>query len=98
MAKEIFDDFASALARGVGNAIMMFNPQAMILVGSVCRNSDLFADRMNKELAGRVIPGMLQETRIIVSDLYENAGPLGACACVLQHIFRSAHIAVESVV
>ena len=31
-------------------------------------------------------------------DLFENAGPLGACACVLHHIFSSAHISVESIV
>jgi len=98
VAQEIWDKFATALARAVGSVITLFNPQAVILAGRYSRCSDVFFDKMMQELKNQTFPALLNETDIVVSDLRENAGPLGACACILHHIFSASHIPAEAVV
>jgi predicted NBD/HSP70 family sugar kinase len=97
-ARAIFDDFAAALARGVGAVINLFNPAVIVLVGAVSRESDLFLPRLLEELPRVSLPGLLKETRITVSGLVENAAPLGSCACVLHHIFNTTHISAARVI
>jgi predicted NBD/HSP70 family sugar kinase len=97
-AKEIFSRFARALAHGVGSVVTLFNPEAVILAGRLTRCADVFYDEMMEEIRELTLPGLLSETSITISDLRENAGPLGTCACVLNHIFSASHIAVESIV
>ncbi|MCX7019739.1 MAG: ROK family transcriptional regulator [bacterium] len=97
-ALAIFERFGHTLGRGLGAVSNLFNPQAIILAGRVVRASDLFIKPMFDEINTVVLPAIVQEVKIDVSELYEDAGPLGTCACVLQHIFSAAHISVESVV
>lgn len=97
-AREIFDRFARALARGIASVINMFNPEIVVLSGRVARASDVFLELLLAEIKEMTYPIIHAETKIVVSNLFENAGPLGACACVLHHIFSSAHISVESIV
>lgn len=97
-AIEIWNRFARALARAIGAVITLFNPQAVILAGRYTRCSDVFFDKVMDELRGTTFPALLNETDILVSDLKENAGPLGTCACVLHHIFSASHIPAEAVV
>lgn len=97
-AKAIFDRFAAALAQGIGTLVNMFNPEVVVLAGRVTRSADVFMGRLVEETKKSTYPIIHRETQVIVSDLFENAGPLGACACVLHHIFSSAHISVESIV
>lgn len=97
-AKEIFERYAVALARGLSSLINIFNPEVVVLAGRVSRAADVFMELLLTELKTGTYPIIHSETQIIVSDLFENAGPLGSCACVLHHIFSSAHITVESIV
>jgi predicted NBD/HSP70 family sugar kinase len=97
-AKEIFDEFASALARGLGTVINLFNPQAVVLAGRVSRSASLFEKQLREELKKFALPIILEETDVIISDLHENAGSLGTCACVLHHIYSASHISVRSII
>jgi glucokinase len=98
LAQEIWNDFARALAHAIGAVITLFNPQAVILAGRYTRCSDVFFKAMMEELGKTTFPALLNETDIVVSDLKENAGPLGTCACVLHHIFSASHIPAVAVV
>jgi len=98
LAQEIWNDFARALAHAIGAVITLFNPQAVILAGRYTRCSDVFFNAMMEELRKTTFPALLNETDIVVSDLKENAGPLGTCACVLHHIFSASHIPAVAVV
>lgn len=97
-AQEIWNIFARALAHAIGAVITLFNPQAVILAGRYSRCSDVFYEPMMEELRKTTFPALLNETDIVVSDLKENAGPLGTCACVLHHIFSASHIPAVAVV
>ena len=97
-AQEVYNQFAAALARGVGAVINLFNPAVIVLVGAVSRESDIFLPRMQEELERVSLPGLLRETRIAVSGFVENAAPIGSCACVLNRIFNTTHISAASVI
>lgn len=97
-ARQLFDRFARTLALGMASMINMFNPEIVVLAGRVSRATDLFLDLLQQELRRVTFPIILSETKLVISDLFENAAPLGSCACVLHHIFSSAHISVESIV
>lgn len=97
-AQEVFARYAVALAHGLSSLINLFNPEVVVLAGRVSRAADVFLPRLLTEMKTGTYPIIHSETQIIVSDLFENASPLGACACVLHHIFSSAHITVESIV
>ncbi len=97
-ALEIWQKFSQALARGIGTIITLFNPEAVILAGRFTRCADVFFDATMEHLRQTTFPALLEETTIKVSDLKENAGPLGTCASVLHHIFYASHIPAEAVV
>lgn len=98
VALEVFDEFVRGLALGLSTVINLFNPQAVVLAGRVARAADVFEEKLHQYLKRTTLPTILQETEILISDLYEDAGPLGTCACVLQHIYTASHINVRSIV
>lgn len=97
-AQAIFDRFARGLACGIGSVISLFNPEAVLLSGRVALAADVFMDTLHEELRRVTMGAMLKETRLKVSELRDNAGPLGTCARVLHNIFSASHISVESIV
>ncbi len=97
-ATEVWDIFADGLARGIGVVISLFNPQAVILTGRIAQAADMYLENVRKHLRGYALPAMTAGTQLLVSELRENAGPLGTCACVMQHIFSASHIPIENIV
>lgn len=97
-AQALFKRFSTHLGLGLATLLNLLNPQAIILAGRVSRASDIFLPDLRREMNRHALDTIAQETQLIVSDLYENAGPLGTCACILQRIFSASHISVESVV
>lgn len=97
-AKEIFDEFAEALARGLAAIINLFDPDAIILSGRVTRAADVFLDRTRAELERHALEPILKNTEILISPLDVDLGPLGAAASVLQLIFRTSHVQVDEVI
>lgn len=97
-ALKVWATFADGLARGIGVIISLFNPQAVILTGRIGQSADLYLDEVRTQLHKYSLPAMTEGTQLMVSELRENAGPLGTCACVMQHIFSASHIPIESIV
>jgi glucokinase len=96
-ARDIFDRFAQALARGIAAVSNLLSPQAIILSGPVCQTSDLFLDRVKSYVERHTLPAFLNPPEILLSELGENAGALGACATVLHHIFHVSHLQLNEV-
>ena len=97
-ALKVWATFADGLARGIGVIISLFNPQAVILTGRIGQSADLYLDEVRTQLHKYSLPAMTEGTQLMVSELREDAGPLGTCACVMQHIFSASHIPIESIV
>jgi predicted NBD/HSP70 family sugar kinase len=97
MALEIFDRFAQALGRGIASISNLLSPQAVILSGPVCDTADLFLDAVKGYVERHTLPAFLNPPAIVLSELGENAGALGACATVLHHIFHVSHLQLNEV-
>lgn len=97
-ALQIFDEFAEALGRAVATIMNLFDPEAIILSGRVCRSADLFLDRMRDAARRHALKPIYESTEIRRSSLDVDLGPLGAAACVLHRIFHNTHVNVEEVI
>lgn len=96
-AQEIFARFGKALALGIGTVITLMGPETVILSGRISRFSDLFMDCLRRELPKRLVRSYLKATRVVVSELHENAVSLGTGACVLNQIFGFSNIPAERI-
>ncbi|MDK2973159.1 MAG: N-acetylglucosamine repressor [Candidatus Sumerlaeota bacterium] len=96
-ALAIFDQFAQALGRGIASISNLLSPQAIILSGPVCDTADLFLDAVKGYVERHTLPAFLNPPAIVISELGENAGALGACATVLHHIFHVSHLQLNEV-
>ena len=97
-ALKIWARFSEGLARGIGVIISLFNPQAVIITGRIGQSADLYLEQVKAQLPRFSLAPMAVDTQLLVSELRENAGPLGTCACVMHHIFSASHIPIESIV
>ncbi|MEQ8821136.1 MAG: ROK family protein [Sumerlaeia bacterium] len=96
-ATEVIERFALHLAYGIATVISLFNPEAVILTGRVCRSNALFMPMVEKNLERLVLPAVRPRTRLIISQQRENESTLGAAAIVLHHIFMTSHVNLEQV-
>jgi len=97
-ARRVFDEFAEALGLGIAAAMNIFDPQAVILSGRVCRSSDLFFNKMRETTRVHALPPIWETTNIQLSTLDVDLGPLGAGASVLHQIFHNEHVGVDDVI
>lgn len=97
-ALKAFKDFAQRLARGIATVANLFDPEAIILSGRVCRSADLFLEDLRAETARHTLGPIMQSTPIILSNLDVDLGPMGAAAAILHQIFNSSHVQVDEVI
>jgi predicted NBD/HSP70 family sugar kinase len=94
-ALNLFDRFAQSLALAVTLVMDLFNPEAVILGGKLARHADLYLPAVQAELQRLVPPFVLRGTRLLVSQLCEEALSLGTCAKVLNQIYDTSHVKVD---
>lgn len=80
LALRFVDDWCRALAVGIGNCMLIFNPKVLILSGGVTASWDLIAPRLQSRIPQFVPECMHQNTQILKSDLGGFFGVLGAAA------------------
>lgn len=97
-ARRIFDEFAEALGRGIAAVMNIFDPQAVILSGRVCRSSDLFFNKTREAVQAHALAPIFETTSVQLSTLDVDLGPLGAGASVLHQIFHNEHVGVDEVI
>lgn len=97
-ALAIFREFAGGLGRGIATIINMFDPEAVILGGRVCRSSRFFIEETRAAVKLHTLAPILSGCELHVSNLDVDLGPLGAAATVLHHIFTANHVGVEEVI
>ncbi len=82
--QKVWDIFADALGTGMGSLINLFNPRRIILSGGLSYYSDYFLNRAIRRARHRSFdyPGTTCE--IVVSNLKEKAGIIGAAYLILS--------------
>ena len=82
-AKRLYDEFGFELGHAVMVALYAFDPELIVLGGSISRAYDLFAPGMRRRLREFAYPHALERLEIAHSEI-ENAAILGAAALYLD--------------
>jgi predicted NBD/HSP70 family sugar kinase len=86
-ARKIFADAATALARGLGNAISLLNPERIILGGRFVEAGDLLLEPLKQALPRYALGELLQGIEIRMAELGEMSTFLGIAAHVRDRLF-----------
>jgi predicted NBD/HSP70 family sugar kinase len=89
-AQRLLEDYADHLAVGLANLVQVLNPPLLILHGDVVGGGEPLRRLIEDGVRGRVLPNLRGGIRVVLSDLDQRAGLLGAAALVLSETFRLA--------
>lgn len=81
-AGRYFHDVGYYLAMGIGTFLNLLNVEAVVLGGGMARSWDAFGPTLVSELRGRAYPVLVERTSIVMCELWEDAGILGAAALI----------------
>lgn len=84
LACEIVDEIAGYLGIAVANLINLFNPEVIVLGGSVGQASQVLLAPLQEEVRRRAMAYPLSVARIVKSSLGLEAGAIGAAVLVLR--------------
>ena len=77
-----FDQFGYRLAIAIANVLHVLNVHTIVLAGGLARAYDAFAPRLLRELPTRGYPAILGPVNVVLCELWEDGGVLGAAALV----------------
>ena len=83
VAKEVVRDTARYLGAGVANMLNLFNPDVVVLAGSVTNAGELLLAPLRAEVKKRAFRPAVDAARIVPGDLGGRAGVVGAVAMFL---------------
>jgi len=83
-AKKVMKDMGRLLGIGIANLINIFNPQMIVLGGRVKDAWDLFIGATHEEIMRRAFQVPAERTKIVPSQLGDDAGMVGAAAMAFQ--------------
>ena len=76
------------LALGIAaNAVILLNPNYLILTGGLTRAGDILLDPFRESLRRELPPYLLDDLRVEVSSLGEEGGALGMAGLVLTRLY-----------
>jgi glucokinase len=84
LALGILQRAAILMARALGGALALLNPDTAIIAGGVSRCWPIIQDTFQSELRLHTPKFLLDLTRVVVSDFHENAGAVGAALMRLK--------------
>ena len=72
------------LACGLASLVYVLTPEAIILGGGISAAADLFLPATKEELKKRVLPSSWEDCQIVIAELGNRAGMVGAAKLALQ--------------
>ncbi len=85
-ALQLFDEFGMHLANAISHVVLAFDPDVIVLGGSVAQSSAFFLPSLHTQLAKLVNPVILQSLDIRISELGDDAPLLGSHALFMHEI------------
>lgn len=77
---------AGYLAEGLAQAILLTDPELIVLGGGLAEGNELLRARLEQELPRRVFGGVRRKLRVTLSPLGYHAGVLGAAAAAMESV------------
>ncbi|MFM6192904.1 MAG: ROK family protein [Planktothrix sp.] len=83
-----WQDYGKLLGVGLANLIYVLTPEAIILGGGISAGSDLFLPAMKAELEQRVLFSSREGLEILIAELGNQAGMIGAAKLAFQKLVK----------
>ncbi len=83
-ARELIADAGRALGVGLGNLINVFNPEMIVLDGSLTKSGDLYLGPAIETAREESFETSWKDVRIVVGELGDRSAALGAAAVALE--------------
>jgi predicted NBD/HSP70 family sugar kinase len=91
VALSLIDDVARWFLVGIGNIVMLTDPELIVIQGLYVRAGECFISRLREGIRHIGLPDVEKKVRIEYSTLGEDRGVLGGAAFVLEEFF-SRHL------
>jgi predicted NBD/HSP70 family sugar kinase len=88
VAARLLAEYADNLAIGLANLVQVLAPPLLIMHGDVVGGGEALRVRIEEAVRARVLPNLRANLRVVLSDLDQRAGLLGAAALVLSETFK----------
>lgn len=83
IANEILDYAFTYLGVGVGNAIVTFDPEAIVIGGGVSKMGDRMFNKVRETVNERYLKVLVENCKIVPAELKEDTGVVGAIALAI---------------
>lgn len=87
-AKDVFEETGRVLGIGLTNIIHVINPELIVIGGGVSKAKEFLLDPLQKTIEGRVLTEEAKNTKIVFTNLGDDATLLGAIALHLVELFN----------
>ncbi|MGE0089334.1 MAG: ROK family protein [Bacteroidales bacterium] len=84
---ELLEEAGDYIARGISTLLHLFNPEAIIIGGDMAEAGDLLLNILQQKLNKYVMVQIKKDSKLILSDLHQTAGLLGAIPVVMSNRF-----------
>jgi glucokinase len=88
-AQQFWQTYGRELAAGLASSIYVLTPEAVILGGGICAGAELFLPAMQIELERRVVAYSRENLQILVAELGNRAGMIGAARLAWQRLGKA---------
>lgn len=83
VAKAVYDECAKRLGQALAIFVDILNPEAIVIGSIFARNTEFFADTVQKTIAAEALPVSAQTCRVLPAQLGEHIGDFAALGLVL---------------
>ena len=87
VAGKVIEETGEYLGLGIAGAINMLDPELVVMGGSTMAAGDLILEPATRVARRRALPGLADRVHIVLGELGEDAGAVGAASLVLRGLF-----------
>lgn len=84
----VFEEIEDWFSIIIGNIMLVYSPEAIIISGEYVDGSSKFVDRLRKKSVKKILPALDIQPNIILSSLGKSAGPIGSVSLVLNQMIN----------
>ena len=84
---ELLDEACEYIARGMSTLLHLFNPEAIIIGGEMAEAGNLILNAIQHKLNKYAMLQIKRDTKLVLSELHQKAGLLGAIPVVMSKAF-----------
>jgi len=88
LSLEIWEETGEYLGIAIANLINIYNPEIIIIGGSVAQAGGLLFEPIKRTVKKRALPGPAKIVKIVPTKLEENVSIIGAASLVLEKTFK----------